>query len=58
MKLLMEKIDKLYRKFLKQILISLPNTAADPAVYIVSGSIPVEGMVYKKALLCLVASSG
>ena len=48
-KSLMEKIDKLYKKFLKQIL-SLPNTVADPAVYILSGPLPFEGMVQKKAL--------
>ncbi|MEW8546756.1 MAG: reverse transcriptase domain-containing protein, partial [Candidatus Thiodiazotropha sp.] len=48
-KSLMEKIDRLHKKFLKQIL-SLPNTVADPAVYILSGAIPVEGVVHKRAL--------
>lgn len=48
-KSLMEKMVKLYKKFLKQIL-SLSNTVADPAVYILSVSIQSEGIVHKNAL--------
>lgn len=43
----MEKIDKLHKKFLKQIF-SLLNSVADPAVYILYGSIPMEGALHKK----------
>lgn len=48
-KTLMEQIDRLHKKFLKQIL-SLPNTTADPAIYVLSGTIPIEGVVHKRAL--------
>ena len=56
-KSLMEKIDKLYKKFPKQIL-SLPNTVADLAVYILSGSIQLKGRCIRKPLPCLVESVG
>lgn len=46
---LMEKLDRLHKKFLKMIL-SLPDTVADPAVYILSGSTPIECIVHKRAL--------
>ncbi len=46
---LVEKLEVLHRKFLKQIL-SLPTTVANPAVYIISGAIPMEGTIHKRAL--------
>ena len=45
----MEKLDILHTKFLKMIL-SLPDTVADPAVYILSGSTPTECIIHKRAL--------
>ncbi len=33
--------------FIKQIL-SLPVTVADPAVYIISGTLPVEGQIHSE----------
>lgn len=48
-KVLIDKIEKLFRKFLKMIL-SLPDRVADPAVYIISGTIPIEGVIHKRAL--------
>ena len=50
---LMEQIDRLHKKFLKQIL-SLPNTTANPAIYILSGTIPIEGVVHKRALTLMI----
>ena len=46
---LMERLDRLLKKFLKMIL-SLPDTVADPAVYVLSGLTPVECIVHKRAL--------
>ena len=40
-------------KFLKQIL-SLPMTPGDPAVYVMSGTIPVEGTICKRFLCSMV----
>ena len=42
-------VDRLHKTFLKQIL-SLPNKTADPAIYILTGIIPIEGVVHKGAL--------
>ena len=36
-----------YRKIIKQIL-SIPSNTADSAVYILSGTIPLEGVIHKK----------
>ena len=47
---LMDKVNRAYKKSLKQIL-SLPDTVADPAVYIISGALPIEGIVDKRALV-------
>ena len=42
-----KKIEKLFRKFLKMTL-SLPDRVVDPAVYIISGTAPVEGIIHKR----------
>ena len=44
-----DMLDKFYKKFLKMIL-SLPVNTADPAVYVLSGTIPVEATIHKRAL--------
>ena len=46
----MEKLERTYKQFIKQIL-SLPVTVADPAVYILSGIIPIEAVIHKRALV-------
>ena len=48
-KTLMLKVERFYQKLLKQIL-SIPDTAADPSVYILTGSLPIEGVIHSKAL--------
>ena len=48
-KILMDKLERFYKKLLKQIL-SLPKTVADPAVYTLTGTIPIEGVVHSRAL--------
>ena len=48
-KSLMEKVERFFKKLLKQIL-SLPDTVADPATYILTGSIPIEGVIHSRAL--------
>ena len=45
----MDMLEKMNKTFLKQIL-SLFSTTADPAVYILSGTIPVEGLGHKQVL--------
>ena len=45
----MDVLEKFNKKFLKLIL-SLPVTAADPAVYVISGTLPVEATVHKRVL--------
>ena len=45
----MDKLERCYKKLLKQIL-SLPETVADPAVYTLTGTIPIEGVVHSRAL--------
>ena len=47
---LVEKLERTYKQFIKQIL-SLPVTVADPAVYILSGAIPIEAVIHKRALV-------
>lgn len=48
-KTLMNRVERFYKKLLKQIL-SLPDTAADPAVYILTGSLSIEGIIHSRAL--------
>ena len=47
---LIEKLDRTYKNFIKQIM-SLPVTVADPAVYVLSGAVSVEAVIHKKALM-------
>ena len=47
---LVDKLNRTYKKILKQIL-SLPITVADPAVYILSGALPMEGIIHKRTLI-------
>ena len=47
---LVDKLERIYKQFIKQIL-SLPVTVADPAVYILSGAMPTEGVIHKRALV-------
>ena len=42
-------LERLHRKFMKHIL-SLPVNTADTAIYILSGTIPIEGRIHKRAL--------
>ena len=42
-------LEKFNKKFLKLIM-SLPVTTADPAVYVLSGTLPVEATIHKRAL--------
>lgn len=46
---LLDNLERVNKKFLKQIL-SLPTTTADTAVYVISGTIPIEGTIHKKVL--------
>ena len=45
----LDKLERLHKRFLKQIL-SLPQTVADQAVYILSGAIPLEAVIHSRAL--------
>lgn len=47
---LVDKLNRTYKKIIKEIL-SLPVTAADPAVYILSGALPIEGIIHKRTLI-------
>ena len=47
---LVEKLNRTYKKILKQIL-SLPITVADPAVFILSGAMPIEAIIHKRLLI-------
>ena len=47
---LVDKVSRAYKKILKQVL-SLPSTVADPAVYVISGALPIEGIIHKRALV-------
>ena len=44
-----DMLDKFYKKFLKMIL-SLSVNTADPAVYVLSGTMPVEATIHNRAL--------
>ena len=46
---LIDKLERVYRRFLKQVL-SLPETVADRACYILSGAVPNEAAVHKRDL--------
>ena len=46
---LIDKLERVYRRFLKQVL-SLPETVADPACYILSGAVPIEAAVHNRAM--------
>ncbi|WAR06081.1 POLR-like protein [Mya arenaria] len=48
----MEKLEVFQKKSIKQLL-SLPNNTADAAIYIISGVLPVEAQIHKKALTLL-----
>ncbi|XP_063436398.1 uncharacterized protein LOC134717834 [Mytilus trossulus] len=43
-------ISKQYKRIIKQIL-SLPVNVADPAIYVISGLLPAEAVIHKKALI-------
>lgn len=45
----MDMLEKFNKKFLKLIL-SLPVTAADPSVYVLSGTLPIEATIHKRVL--------
>ena len=45
----LDTLEKFYKKYMK-LLLSIPVTTADPAVYIISGTVPVEAAMYKRAL--------
>ena len=47
---LVEKLNRTYKKILKQIL-TLPITVADPAVFILSGAMPIETIIHKRILI-------
>ena len=44
-----ERLERIHKRFMKHIL-SLSTTVADPAVGILTGAIPVENVVHKRAL--------
>ena len=46
----LDAFGKFYKKYLK-LLLSVPVTAADPAVYILSGTVPIEATIHKRALI-------
>ncbi|XP_045205894.2 uncharacterized protein LOC123558082 [Mercenaria mercenaria] len=46
----LERLEKYQRRLLKHIL-SIPNNTTDSAVYILSGFLPVEAQIHKKALV-------
>ena len=45
----MDVLERSNKKFLKHIL-GVPDTTADPGVYVLTGTIPVEGVIHKRAL--------
>ena len=45
----LDKLDKVHKKFIKQIL-SLPQNFADPAIYIIAGALSVKATIIKKHL--------
>ena len=48
-KVLLERLNRIHKQFLKMIL-SLLETVADPAVYVLSGTAPIESVIHKRAL--------
>ena len=53
---LVDKVSRAYKKILKQVL-SLPSTVADPAVYVISGALPIEGIMNTNEPWCFMAVS-
>ena len=45
----MDYLEKQYKRLIKQIL-SVPITVADPAIYLLSGALPVEAVIHKRIL--------
>ena len=45
-----ETLEKQYKNMIKQVL-SLPINTADPAIYIISGLLPAEAEVHKRAII-------
>ena len=45
----LNSLEKFYKKDLKPLL-SIPVTTADPAMYTISGTVPLEATIYKRAL--------
>ena len=45
----LDKLERLHKRFIKQSLF-LPQMVADPAVYILSGVIPLEAVIHSRAL--------
>ena len=45
----LDTLEKFYKKYMK-LLLSIPVTTADPGVYIISGIVPVEATIHKRAL--------
>ena len=46
---LVDIFEKFYKKYLK-LLLSVPVTTADPAVNVLSGTVPIETTIHKRAL--------
>ena len=44
-----DTLERHYKRLLKQIL-TLPSTAADPAIYLLSGMLPIEAVLHKRIL--------
>ena len=47
---LVDKVSRAYKKMLKQVL-SFPSTVAYPSVYVISGALPIEGIIHKRVLV-------
>ena len=45
----LDKLDRVHKNFIKQIL-SLPQNVADPAIYIIVRALPVEAIIHTRAL--------
>ena len=45
----LDKLDRIHKKFIKQIF-SLPQSVADPAIYIIAGALPVEAIIHTRVL--------
>ena len=46
---LIKKLERIHKQFIKHIL-SIPTPVADPAGYILTSTIPIEGMIHKRVL--------